>query len=196
MALSNWATGWASETVANNRPFLEDMNCVDYVFSYFLKYILTLGVPEYDAGTTYYLNSICQYNGTLYQCINDDSGTGISGILPTNTTNWALLISYPVPFSSQNVVTGSRVINGIYQNTSGKTMTVTIGTMSSADATSIGVVYCDGSTTPTTQVGGRLVSSVGADGNATFIVPVGYYYRLIGVQNVGSIVITNWTEWY
>ena len=64
-ALAAWTTGFAAETVANNRPFLEDFNAFCYVFSYMIAYILQMGIPEYDAGTTYYINSIVQSRGDL-----------------------------------------------------------------------------------------------------------------------------------
>jgi hypothetical protein len=56
-----------------------------------LAYSFQMGIPEYDAGTTYFINSVVQYSGVLYQVINDNSGAGISGTLPTNTTYWGTL---------------------------------------------------------------------------------------------------------
>ncbi len=62
-----WPRGWAAETIATNRPFLEDQNAVDFVYGYMLSYILQEGIPEYDAGTTYYTNSYVQVSGALYR---------------------------------------------------------------------------------------------------------------------------------
>ena len=47
----------------------------------------------YGAATTYYKDDLVQYadsSGNLrrYKCIDDDSGTGISGTVPTNTDYW------------------------------------------------------------------------------------------------------------
>lgn len=86
-ALTAWTTGWAAETIANNRPFLEDMNAVCYVFSYMIAYILQMGVPEWDAGTTYFTNSIVQYNGVLYQSLIDNN----LNITPVVGVSWKLV---------------------------------------------------------------------------------------------------------
>jgi len=68
-----WPRGWAAETVATNRPFLEDMNAIDVVFGYMLSYILQMGIAEYDAGTTYYTDSYCQIAGQIYQSLTDNN---------------------------------------------------------------------------------------------------------------------------
>lgn len=188
-ALTAWTTGWAAETVANNRPFLEDMNAVDFVFSYMINYILTLGIAEYDVGTTYFVNSICQYNGVLYQCINDNSGAGISGQLPTNATYWALLI--PPIFSTQNSVVGSRAVNTIYQNTTGKIMFVTMSGVNSGMGGSAATVYTDSSSSPSTEVAYEIFPPL-SGASIYFMVIPGNYYEISG--NPSSI--TSWTEVY
>jgi len=43
----------------------------------------------YDAETVYYANDQVQYNGHLYECMDDDDGEGISNVLPTDTDHWA-----------------------------------------------------------------------------------------------------------
>lgn len=86
-ALAAWTTGWAAETVANNRPFLEDMNAVCYVFSYMIAYLLQMGIAEWDVGTTYYTNSVVQYNGILYQSLIDNN----INITPVVGVSWKTL---------------------------------------------------------------------------------------------------------
>jgi len=68
-----WPRGWAAETIATNRPFLEDMNAVDYVYGYMLAYLLQMGIPEYDSATTYYLDSYVQIAGQIYQSLADNN---------------------------------------------------------------------------------------------------------------------------
>lgn len=85
-ALAAWGTGWAAETIANNRPFLEDMNAVCYVFSYMIAYILQMGVAEWDAGTTYYINSFAQSGGIVYQSLTDNNLNNS----PTVGVNWKI----------------------------------------------------------------------------------------------------------
>ena len=72
-ALSAWLTGWAAETIANNRPALEDFNSVDYLAFYQICYMLQMGMPEWDSGTTYYANSYAQVSGTIYKSLQDDN---------------------------------------------------------------------------------------------------------------------------
>lgn len=61
-----WTRGWYGETINTNRPFIQDMNAIDYVFSYFLAYIQQMGIGEYVAATVYDINSIVQVAGQLY----------------------------------------------------------------------------------------------------------------------------------
>src|SRR5580698_7344232 len=61
--LSAWADGWQEEVYpVNKAPFLEDMNAWCYEHSYQVGYIFEMGIPEWDPGTTYYLNSVVQDN--------------------------------------------------------------------------------------------------------------------------------------
>lgn len=78
-----WARGWAAETIAVNRPFLEDMNAVDFVFGYMLSYLFQMGIAEYDAGTTYYINSYAQVSGQLYLSLQDNNLNHTPGSSPT-----------------------------------------------------------------------------------------------------------------
>lgn len=133
-SLGAWARGWAAETIANNRPFLEDMNAVDCVFGYQLPYLFQMGVPEYDTtgNTFYFLNSIVQSSGLLFQVINDNGGAGISATAPGSNAWWRQYTA-PAPFikvserQSQNTgggtpTTGSwiaRVLNTTDVDTSG-----------------------------------------------------------------------------
>lgn len=80
-----WPRGWAAETVATNRPFLEDMNAVDYVYGYMLAYLLQMGIAEYDAGTTYYLNSIVQIAGQFYISLQD---ANVGNAPASSSTYW------------------------------------------------------------------------------------------------------------
>ena len=72
-SLPAWGSGWAAETISGNRPALEDMNAFCYVTSYGLFYLYEMGIPEYDAGTTYYQNSYCQVAGIFYYSLQDNN---------------------------------------------------------------------------------------------------------------------------
>lgn len=87
-SLGAWNRGWAAETIANNRPFLEDMNAVDCVFGYQLFYIKQMGIVEWNSGNTYYINSITQSSGTVWQSLVD---TNIGNNPATSPTAWKTL---------------------------------------------------------------------------------------------------------
>ncbi len=82
-----WPRGWAAETIASNRPFLEDMNAIDYVYGYMLAYILQAGIAEYDSGTTYYIGSACTVGMIPYVSLTD----GNIGNTPSSSpSNWSV----------------------------------------------------------------------------------------------------------
>lgn len=81
-----WPRGWFAETIATRRPFIQDQNAVDFVFGYMLCYLLQMGVPEWDAGTTYYINSIVQGpDGSLFRSLADNNLNNAV----TDGTKWA-----------------------------------------------------------------------------------------------------------
>jgi len=178
-ALAAWTTGFAAETIANNRPFLEDFNAFCYVFSYFIAYLLQMGISEYDAGTTYYLYSITQFNGVVYQCTNDNSGAGISGIVPTTTANWKQLQTGYGSWVSKSLST-------VYQAATDGILVV------NSDIQGNGVwavaIYTDSSPTPATSRVGWGSSSSTTELYGSYICPIikGNYYEV--VANAGGSV--------
>ena len=78
-----WPRGWFAETIAVNRPFIQDINAVDFVYGYMLCYILQMGIAEYDAGTTYYQNSMLQVAGQIYTSLVDNNTGNIPATSPT-----------------------------------------------------------------------------------------------------------------
>lgn len=86
-SLANWKTGWFGATVGGNSPAIEDENAVDYVHSYQIGYLMQTGIPEYDAGTTYFSGSMVQDGNGNLRVSKTDSNTG-NGNLLTDGTNW------------------------------------------------------------------------------------------------------------
>ena len=131
------------------------------------------------------------YDGTNYWW-------GVQTAQPSGTT-WVQTQLTPsgtsgLPFSSQNVVTGSRAIGSVYHNTTGKTMFVSavITSLPASSATA----YSDSSPSPSTVVGGI---SIGTGSQAMysavpFMVLSGNYYTI--TQTVGTVILDGWTEWY
>ena len=71
---AEYANGWFPTILDGAiRPYAEDMNGMFYLFTYQLKYILEQGVPEYDAGTTYYKNSLAKYGTEIYISLVDNN---------------------------------------------------------------------------------------------------------------------------
>lgn len=60
--LSAWGNGWIDAVIPNQQyPTLPEMTGFGKVVTHQTGYILQEGIPEWDAGTTYYKNSIVKY---------------------------------------------------------------------------------------------------------------------------------------
>lgn len=111
--LGAWLQGFTSETVAGNTPALEDFNGIFLVAFYQICYLLEMGIAEYDPSTTYYTNSIVQYNGILYQSIIDNN----SGNTPSSSLSaWGSVSANPtgtvIMFAGNTPPTGYLTCNG------------------------------------------------------------------------------------
>jgi hypothetical protein len=90
-SLAAFMHGWAAAVVNNNSPAMQDRNALDYLFSRQIAYVLQLGIPEWNAQTTYYINSYCQLDGVIYiskaNSNHTHPATDISFWLPVLTPN-------------------------------------------------------------------------------------------------------------
>jgi len=94
--------------------------------------------------------------------------------------------------TTQQVVTGSRAINGVYRNMTGKPMMVTV--TSALGAGVLVDVLCDSASSPITGVAQAYnVGASTAQQSVCFWVLPTYYYT---VFTTGSATVTRWTEWY
>ncbi len=92
-SLNAFLTGWAAETIANNRPALEDFNAIDFLTFYQLCYLLQTGVAEWNAETTYYIGSIVNDGtGVLYKSLANDN---IDNDPTTEADKWEEVIPNP-----------------------------------------------------------------------------------------------------
>lgn len=57
-SLGAWTAGWFNAVIGGNSPAIEDMNGAFLVMTQQLAYGLQQGIPEWDAGTTYYFGSV------------------------------------------------------------------------------------------------------------------------------------------
>lgn len=110
-----------------------------------------------------------------------------------------------VPFSERTRVTGSRALDTVYQNTSGKFMHVDVTLICRINAAGVeyawGNVYIDDDNPPVVpsqklgyysltnnQIGNQMVP-------VTFIVPPNYYYEIeVDVSANGVVTIAEWSE--
>jgi hypothetical protein len=72
-SLSEWVDGWFSAVLDENSPAIEDMNAMFFVICYQLAYLMQAGIPEWDAGTTYYIGSLVNSGGVVYTSIADNN---------------------------------------------------------------------------------------------------------------------------
>lgn len=88
--LQAWANGWSDATISgNNLPTLEEMQGISYVITTQLAYLFQEGIPEYDASTTYFINSLVKNPGTLQiyaSLIDNNIGNALS-----TAADWLLL---------------------------------------------------------------------------------------------------------
>lgn len=102
--LSQYLSGWFTATEGALSPAIEDMNALQYLFSYQLAYLLQAGIAEWDAGTTYYIGDLVQ-NG---------SGTTFVSLINTNLNNALSTANWGTPPSNgtltSNTLSGSQVV--------------------------------------------------------------------------------------
>lgn len=84
-ALSEYLVGWFGAVIGNYSPAIEDMNALFYLITTQMAYSFQEGVPEWDAGTTYYTGSLVQSSGVMYVSLTDSNLNNAV----TSTTNWA-----------------------------------------------------------------------------------------------------------
>jgi len=72
-SLSNYLGGFASCTVGNSSPTMQDMNALFYLITTQLDYILQRGLPEWDAGTTYFTGCRVSSGSTSYVSLQDNN---------------------------------------------------------------------------------------------------------------------------
>jgi hypothetical protein len=74
-SLVQYDQGWVGAS-QGDAPAVEDRNALDFLFAYQLFYLMQAGIPEWDAGTTYYTGNVVsvgnQY-GFQYVSLADDN---------------------------------------------------------------------------------------------------------------------------
>lgn len=105
-SLSQWASGWLAAVLGSSKfPAIEDMNAVAFVTTAQLAYLFQQGIPEYDAGTTYYIGSIC-VNPNTYQMYGSKTNANVGNAL-TSGSNWQFLGDLAALINKTETITGS-----------------------------------------------------------------------------------------
>ena len=88
-SLSNFEVGLFDSVVANNAPLKEDINAVLHHSSRQIGYLYQAGIPEWDAASTFYVNSFVSYGGEIFKCLVDNC----LNVAPTlaNNTIWKII---------------------------------------------------------------------------------------------------------
>jgi len=98
----SWLYGW-DDALQGGLPVLEDLNSVDYVHSYQIAYGLQQGIPEWDPGTYYFINSFCSFNGLIYISLQNNN---LNQEPDTQLTYWNLVVQ-GIPIYSGGTDTGA-----------------------------------------------------------------------------------------
>lgn len=89
--------GWNAAVEADYAPFEEDTNGLCYLLTRQLAYLYQQGTPEWDAGTTYYKNSLCTVvennNLVIKRSLTDEN---INNNPLTDLVNWTDFFSQRV----------------------------------------------------------------------------------------------------
>lgn len=86
--LAAWVIGWTAAAVGGAfNPYLEDMNGAFFVFGYFLANIFERGVPDWDAGTTYYQGAAVQDPAGSGQQFFSLTDNNLNNALPLGASN-------------------------------------------------------------------------------------------------------------
>jgi hypothetical protein len=106
-----WLTGWtgAVEAVSGGttQPTLEDDNAINYVVTSQIAYLLQQGVAEWDSATTYFTNSVVQYNGDFWFSLTDNN----AGAEPdTSPSAWS---SYSQNLKAKGIAKAWIIFNGV-----------------------------------------------------------------------------------
>ncbi len=146
--------------------------------------------PSIADGDTFYFES-----NTFKRLAKSTDGKVLT--LSGGVPSWGTAI-YNGP-STQSDVTGSRAIDGtVYQNTTGKPMTVKVLiSLGDSGSGAYAIANSDSSNPPTTVVDkqGKVTGAQDHDlyMSLTFTVLPGNYYKVTGT---GNPTLTNWIEWY
>lgn len=125
-----------------------------------------------------------------------DEGTDIKIAVPLKFPDNTIQASSAAPVSVQNVVTGSRSIGTVFQNTTSRPIFVSVTSGTTGDGgNGAQQAVTDSNPSPTTVVAKLGVASTAplSPLNLFFIVLPGNYYKVTNL--IGTYTLTQWIEW-
>jgi len=179
MSKAAWLTGWGTATIgASKYPAIEEMNAVDNVHSTQIGYLLQQGIPEYDAGTTYYQNNIV-VNPSTYQLFGSVTDNNLGNALSSGA-NWQLLCDLSTignSYTTQAVVAGSVTLSST--QSAAKVINVT-GTMTGNVSLKLASTAYLGSWLVVNNTTGNFALSFGYPTGSTVVISRGKTARVWG----------------
>lgn len=115
--LSNYLEGLYAATGGAYSPTIQDHNSLFYLLSYQIAYLLQKGIPEWDAGTTYFINDFVKVGEKIYISLQN---TNLNNLV-TDTAWWI----YPDVYA--NSVISNTTIDAGTTITAGTGITATTG---------------------------------------------------------------------
>ena len=116
--------GWSQAIVTNkNYPIWQEMDGVQYGFSYQLAYLMQNGIPEWLSTETYYQNSYCRVGSIIYYSLQDNNighnptlDDGYWSPLLTSNRSIGEIIPSCIPLTEAglHLLDGALISNGIY----------------------------------------------------------------------------------
>ncbi len=112
-ATSAWLNGWRPALIAAKAPVLQDMNGKMLVDSNLICYLFQDGIPEYDAGTTYYKGGVVKNlaNSGYIEFYASLVDTNLANALPTRVSNTNWLFLYAMSTTAQGLIIPGTITN-------------------------------------------------------------------------------------
>ena len=108
--LGNFEGGWYSAVMGNNSPAIQDRNSLDFLAFYQIAYLMQNGVPEWNAETDYYIDSMCKVDGVIYVSKTDSN---LNNDPVSDYENWKVYRTASELLILQNMSTREWTINTV-----------------------------------------------------------------------------------
>jgi hypothetical protein len=122
MSLPAYAQGWLLSVLGGDKfPPLEELQALSYIETTQLAYIFQEGIVEYDAGTTYWLESIVKKPGTfqLFGSLTNANVGNALPVAPASNANWKYLCDLSALGASVHLNIQTFSTTSIYNPTAG-----------------------------------------------------------------------------